>query len=69
MAWSYRSLIIEAEPAFAKKLEDRATMVALYFVYYLGRVHQTLRGTPAVEAGIGSRKSLCSNSFMRSRYT
>ena len=28
-------------------------MVALYFMYYnFGRVHQTLRVTPAMEAGI-----------------
>ena len=28
-------------------------MVALYFTYYnFGRVHQTLRVTPAMEAGI-----------------
>jgi hypothetical protein len=30
-------------------------MVALYFMYYnFGRVHQTLRVTPAMEAGIAS---------------
>ena len=28
-------------------------MVALYFMYYnFGRVHQTLRVTPAMEAGV-----------------
>ena len=28
-------------------------MVSLYFMYYnLGRVHQTLRVTPAMEAGL-----------------
>jgi hypothetical protein len=28
-------------------------MVSLYFIYYnFGRVHQTLRVTPAMEAGI-----------------
>jgi len=31
-------------------------MVSLYFMYYnFGRVHQTLRVTPAMEAGIASR--------------
>ena len=38
--------------AFSKKLENHAAMVALYFMYYnFGRVHQTLRVTPAMEAG------------------
>lgn len=37
--------------AFSKKLENHAAMVALYFLYYnFGRVHQTLRVTPAMEA-------------------
>jgi hypothetical protein len=31
-------------------------MVALYFMYYnFGRVHQTIRVTPAIEAGIANR--------------
>ncbi len=39
--------------AFAKKLENHAPMVALYFMYYnFGRVHQALRVTPAMEAGV-----------------
>ena len=39
--------------AFSKKLENHAAMVALHFMYYnFGRVHQTLRVTPAMEAGI-----------------
>ena len=38
---------------FSKKLENHAAMVAIYFMYYnFGRVHQTLRVTPAMEAGI-----------------
>ena len=38
---------------FSKKLENHAAMVALYFMYYnFARVHQTLRVTPAMEAGI-----------------
>ena len=41
--------------AFSKKLENHAAMVALYFMYYnFGRVHQTLRVTPAMEAGIAA---------------
>jgi hypothetical protein len=39
--------------AFSKKVENHRTAVALYFVYYnFGRVHQTLRVTPAMEAGL-----------------
>jgi IS1 family transposase len=38
---------------FSKKLENHGHMVALYFLYYnFCRVHQTLRVTPAMEAGI-----------------
>ena len=41
--------------AFSKKLENHAAMVALHFMYYnFGRVHQTLRVTPAMESGIAS---------------
>jgi IS1 family transposase len=39
--------------AFSKKLENHTAMVAVYFMFYnFGRVHQTLRVTPAMEAGI-----------------
>jgi hypothetical protein len=38
---------------FSKKLENHAAAIALYFMYYnFARVHQTLRVTPAMEAGI-----------------
>jgi IS1 family transposase len=38
---------------FSKKLENHAAMVSLYFMFYnFGRVHQTLRVTPAMEASI-----------------
>jgi hypothetical protein len=41
--------------AFSKKLENHAAMAALYFMYYnFGRVHQALRVTPAMEAGIAN---------------
>jgi hypothetical protein len=41
--------------AFSKKLENHAAMVAVYFMFYnFGRVHQTLRVTPAMEAGIAN---------------
>jgi IS1 family transposase len=39
--------------AFSKKLENHVAMLSLYFAYYnFCRVHQTLRVTPAMEAGI-----------------
>jgi hypothetical protein len=39
--------------AFSKKLENHEHAVALYFMYYnFARIHQTLRVTPAMEAGI-----------------
>ncbi len=38
---------------FSKKLENHAAAVTLYFFWYnFGRVHQTLRVTPAMEAGV-----------------
>lgn len=39
--------------AFSKKVENHAAAVALYFMYYnFCRIHQTLRVTPAMEAGV-----------------
>jgi IS1 family transposase len=39
--------------AFSKKLENHAAAISLYFMYYnFCRVHQTLRVTPAMEAGL-----------------
>ena len=39
--------------AFSKKVENHAHMIAIYFMYYnFGRIHQTLRVTPAMEAGV-----------------
>jgi len=39
--------------AFSKKVENIAYAVSLHFMYYnFCRVHQTLRVTPAMEAGI-----------------
>jgi len=39
--------------AFSKKVENHEHMVALYFMHYnFCRIHQTLRVTPAMEAGI-----------------
>ncbi len=38
---------------FSKRLANHAAMVALYFMHHkFGLVHQTLRVTPAMEAGI-----------------
>jgi IS1 family transposase len=39
--------------AFSKKVENHEAAVALHFMYYdFARIHQTLRVTPAMEAGI-----------------
>lgn len=39
--------------AFSKKTENHAAAAALYFMYYnFARIHQTLRVTPAMEAGV-----------------
>lgn len=38
---------------FSKKIENHAHAVALHFMYYnFGRIHKTLRVTPAMQAGI-----------------
>lgn len=42
--------------AFSKKLDNHKAACALHFAYYnFCRVHQTLRETPAMEAGIANR--------------
>ena len=39
--------------AFSKKLENHEHSVALHFMYYnFCRIHQSLRVTPAMEAGV-----------------
>jgi IS1 family transposase len=39
--------------AFSKKLENHCYAIALHFVYYnFGKIHKTLRVTPAMEAGL-----------------
>ena len=39
--------------AFSKKVENHAHAVALHFMYYnFGRIHKTLRVTPAMEVGV-----------------
>lgn len=41
--------------AFSKKAENHSHAVALHFMWYnFGRIHRTLRVTPAMEAGIAS---------------
>ena len=38
---------------FSKKVENHAHAVALHFMHYnFGRIHKTLRVTPAMEAGV-----------------
>lgn len=42
--------------AFSKKLENLRHAVALHFMFYnFCRIHQTLRCTPAMEAGISKK--------------
>lgn len=39
--------------AFSKKIQNHAAMVAIHFLYYnFGRIHKTLRVTPAMQAGL-----------------
>jgi hypothetical protein len=39
--------------AFSKKIDNLAYAVSLHLVYYdFGRIHRTLRVTPAMEAGV-----------------
>lgn len=39
--------------AFSKKIENHTFAVGLHFMYYnFGRIHRTLRVTPAMEAGL-----------------
>ena len=41
---------------FSKKVENHEAAVALHFMHYnFARVHQTLRVTPAMEAGVSDR--------------
>jgi len=41
--------------AFSKKVENHEAAVALHFMYYnFARIHQTLRVTPAMEAGVAN---------------
>jgi IS1 family transposase len=41
--------------AFSKKIENHAHMVALHYMHYnFCRVHQSLRVTPAMQAGLGN---------------
>ncbi len=42
--------------AFSKKVENHNAAVTLWFMYYnFCRVHETLRVTPAMEAGLSDR--------------
>ncbi len=42
--------------AFSKKVENHAYAVALHYMHYnFVRIHQSLRVTPAMEAGVTDR--------------
>jgi hypothetical protein len=41
---------------FSKKLENHIAAISLHFMYYnFARIHQTLRVTPAMAAGVTAR--------------
>ncbi len=43
--------------AFSRKVENHAAAVALHFMFYnFGRIHQTLKATPAMAAGLADHK-------------
>jgi len=43
--------------AFSKKIENHIHAIALHFMYYnFARVHQTLKSTPAMRAGVSDHK-------------
>lgn len=45
--------------AFSKKVENHEAAIALPFMHYnFCRVHQSLRVTPAMQAGLASKGSL-----------
>jgi hypothetical protein len=51
--WGRRSRFTRLTNAFSKKAENYAAMVAIHFLYFnFGRIHKTLRVTPAMAAGL-----------------
>ena len=42
--------------AFSKRIDNHCHALALYFVFYnFGRIHKTLKVTPAMAAGVSDR--------------
>jgi len=51
--WLLRLIITRLSKGFSKKMENLAHAVSLHFMYYnFSRIHQTLRVTSAMEAGV-----------------
>ena len=50
------SVLTRKKRAFSKKAANHAHMMAIYFMHYnFVRIHQTLKITPAMAAGVASK--------------
>jgi hypothetical protein len=51
-----KRVVVQSTNAFSKKMENHAHAMALHFLYYnFVRIHQTLKVTPAMAAGVTKR--------------
>jgi len=51
-----RATLNDGTNPFSKKIENREAAIALHYMYYnFGRIHQSLRLMPAMEAGLQTR--------------
>lgn len=62
--WMHLRRFTRLTNAFSKKVENHAHSVTLHYVYYnFAKIHQTLRITPAMEAGIADHVWSIEKSF------